>query len=145
MRRKKYTSKKSTPKRRGKRRMGAISGGMSTALFTILGGVAARFVTNALNSTTAIPDTYKQYVAAGAPLLAGYFLPKFVKNEMGKNLGLGMIAVGGLELVQATGALAGLPIIAGMHNMQMGLNPTTQNPRGTIAGMSTKTAAILAS
>ena len=98
-----------------------------------------------LNSTTAIPDSYKKYVAAGAPILAGYFLPKFVKSEIGKNLGTGMIAVGGLELVQASGALAGLPIIAGYCGTGMGMAPSLQNTRGVIAGMSTKQAGILAS
>ena len=145
MRRRKHTTKKTHTKRRKSRGMGAISGGMSTALFTILGGVAARFVTNALNSTSAIPATYKSYVAAGAPILAGYFLPKVIKSEMGKNLGTGMIAVGGLELVQATGALAGLPIVAGYCGTGMGLAPSIQNTRGVIAGMSTKQAGILAS
>jgi len=145
MRKKKHTTKKHHVKRRSKRSMGAISGGMSTALFTILGGVAARFVTNSLNSTTAIPDSYKKYVAAGAPILAGYFLPKFVKSEIGKNLGTGMIAVGGLELVQASGALAGLPIVAGYCGTGMGMAPSLQNTRGVIAGMSTKQAGILAS
>lgn len=143
MRRRKHTTKKTHTKRRSKRSMGAISGGMSSALFTILGGVAARFVTNSLNSSTALPAGSKSYIAAGAPMLVGYFLPKFMKNEIGKNLGTGMIAVGGLELVQATGALAGLPVISGHYGM--GMAPSTQNTRGVIAGMSTKQAGILAS
>jgi len=64
---------------------------------------------------------------------------------MGKALGTGMIAVGGLELVQSTGVLAGMsmPVIAG-YNRMMALAPSLQNSRGVIAGMDTRTAAILA-
>ena len=63
---------------------------------------------------------------------------------MGKALGTGMIAVGGLELVQSTGVLSGFPVIAGYKKSYMALAPTSQNTRGVIAGMDTRTAAILA-
>ena len=43
-----------------------------------------------------------------------------------------MIAVGGLGLVQSTGVLAGMPVIARRY---MGLMPSTNNPRGVVAGM----------
>jgi hypothetical protein len=66
---------------------------------------------------------------------------------MGKALGTGMIAVGGLELVQSTGVLAGMsgfPVIAGYGKRYMALAPSMQNTRGVIAGMDTRSAAILA-
>ena len=123
--------------------MGAIGkGGLTNALFTIVGGVAARFVSNTINGTS-LSASYKGYVAAAAPIAVGLFLPKFIKSDMGKALGTGMIAVGGLELVQTTGVLAGLPVIAG-YKQYMGIAPTTQNPRGVLAGMDTRAAAILA-
>ena len=52
-RRKKHTKKHTTHRRRSKR-MGAISmkGGLSSALFTIAGGVAARFVSHTINGTS---------------------------------------------------------------------------------------------
>jgi hypothetical protein len=43
-----------------------------------------------------------------------------------------MIAVGGLGLVQSTGVLSGMPVIARRY---MGLAPSTNNPRGVVAGM----------
>lgn len=128
--------------------MGAVgASGITNALFTIVGGVAARFVSNTINGTS-LDASYKGYVAAAAPIAVGLFLPKFLKNDMGKALGTGMIAVGGLELVQSTGVLKGIdgmemPMIAGYQNY-MALAPTNQNTRGVIAGMDTRTAAILA-
>ena len=144
-RRKKHTKKHTTHRRRSKR-MGAVSmkGGLSSALFTIVGGVAARFVSNTINGTS-LNDSYKKYVASVAPIAVGLFLPKFIKSDMGKALGNGMIAVGGLGLVQSTGVLSGLPVIAKRY---MGLAPSTNNPRGVVAGMDnygmdTRSAAVL--
>lgn len=145
-RRKKHTKKHTTHRRRSKR-MGVVSmkGGLSSALFTIVGGVAARFVSNTINGTS-LNDSYKKYVASVAPIAVGLFLPKFIKSDMGKALGNGMIAVGGLGLVQSTGVLSGMPSIARHY---MGLAPTTNNPRGVIAGMDnyggmdTRSAAVL--
>lgn len=147
-RRKKLTKKIS--RRRKSRKMGAVgASGITSALFTIVGGVAARFVSNTINGTN-LDASYKGYVAAAAPIAVGLFLPKFIKNDMGKALGTGMIAVGGLGLVQSTGVLKGIdgmddmmPVIAGYNNY-MALAPTTQNSRGVIAGMDARTAAILA-
>ena len=148
MARRKKTSKKRVTRRRSKR-MGAVSsmkGGLSSALFTIVGGVAARFVSNTINGTT-LNDSYKKYVASVAPIAVGLFLPKFIKSEIGKSLGAGMIAVGGLGLVQSTGVLSGMPVIARRY---MGLAPSTNNPRGVVAGMDemsygmdTRSAAVL--
>lgn len=139
------THKKKSVGRKRSRRMGAAKTGITSALFTIVGGVAARFVSNAINGMN-LDASYKGYVASAAPIAVGLFLPKFVKSEMGKSLGNGMIAVGGLGLVQSTGVLSGLPAIAKRY---MALAPTPQNSRGVIAGMDTRsgmdtrTAAVL--
>jgi len=146
MARRKKTTKKRTTRRRSKR-IGAvgIKGGLSSALFTIAGGVAARFVSNTINGTS-LSDSYKKYVASAVPIAVGLFLPKFIKSDIGKSLGNGMIAVGGLGLVQSTGVLSGMPMIAKRY---MGLGPSTSNPRGVIAGldnvsgMDTMSAAVL--
>lgn len=147
MARRKKHIKKTHSKRRKSRKMGAIGkGGITGALFTIVGGVAARFVSTTINGTS-LSESYKSYVAAAAPIALGLFLPKLIKSEIGKNLGTGMIAVGGLELVQSTGVLAGItdfPVISGYKKSYMALAPTVQNTRGVIAGMDTKSAAILA-
>jgi hypothetical protein len=144
MARRKKTVKKRTMGRRSKRRMGAVGSNITNALFTIAGGVAARFVSNTINGTS-LDESYKGYVAAAAPIAVGLFLPKFIKTPMGSALGAGMVAVGGLSLVQSTGVLSGMPVIARRY---MGLGPTTQNTRGVIAGMEnygmdTRQAAVL--
>jgi len=138
MARRKKHSKKTHSRRRSKR-MGAAGSTLTNALFTIAGGVAARFVSNTINGTS-LNDSYKKYVASVAPIAVGIFLPKFIKSEMGKALGTGMIAVGGLGLVQSTGVLSGMPMIAKRY---MGLAPSSQNSRGVIAGMDTRSAAVL--
>ena len=138
MARRKIHSKKTQSRRRSKR-MGAAGSTLTNALFTIAGGVAARFVSNTINGTT-LNDSYKKYVASVAPIAVGIFLPKFIKSDMGKALGTGMIAVGGLGLVQSTGVLSGMPVIAKRY---IGLAPSSQNSRGVIAGMDTRSAAVL--
>ena len=119
--------------------MGAVGSNLTSALFTIVGGVAARFVSNTINGTN-LNASYKGYVASAAPIAVGLFLPKFIKSEMGKALGNGMIAVGGLGLVQSAGVLSGMPVIARNY---MSLAPSQQNSRGVIAGMDTRAAAVL--
>lgn len=132
MARRKKTTKKRVTRRRSKR-MGAIDMKLdfASALYTIAGGVAARFVSNTINGTT-LNDSYKKYVASVAPIAVGLLLPTFVKSDIVKSVGNGMVAVGGLGLVQSTGVLSGMPVIARRY---MGLAPSTNNPRGVVAGM----------
>ena len=144
MARRKKTMKKRPMRRRSKKGMGAVGSNLTNALFTIVGGVAARFVSNTINGTS-LDASYKGYVAAAAPIAVGLFLPKFIKTPMGSALGAGMVAVGGLGLVQSTGVLSGMPVIARRY---MGLAPSLQNTRGVIAGMDiprmdTRAAAVL--
>ena len=138
MARRKKTTKKRIGRRRSKR-MGAVVSNLTSALFTIVGGVAAKFVSNTINGTN-LNASYKGYVASADPIVVGLFLPKFIKSEMGKALGNGMIAVGGLGLVQSAGVLSGMPVIARNY---MSLAPSQQNSRGVIAGMDTRAAAVL--
>jgi hypothetical protein len=138
MARRKKTTKKRIGRRRSKR-IGAVGSNLTSALFTIVGGVAAKFVSNTINGTN-LNASYKGYVASAAPIVVGLFLPKFIKSEMGKALGNGMIAVGGLGLVQSAGVLSGMPVIARNY---MSLAPSSQNSRGVIAGMDTRAAAVL--
>jgi len=142
-RRKKHTKKHATHRRRSKR-MSGVSSGITDALLAIGGGVAARFVSNTINGTS-LSDGYKKYLAAGAPIAVGLLLPRFIKNPMVHAIGAGMVTVGGLELVQSTGVLSGLPVIAKRY---MSLAPSTSNPRGVVAGMDgygmdTRSAAVL--
>jgi hypothetical protein len=135
--------KKHTSRRRRHHSMSGVKGMASNALAIIAGGVAGRFVGNFVGSTFASTSSYKGYIQAGVPIALGFLTPKLVKSEFGKGLGAGMIAVGGLSLFQTLGVVSGVPMIAGYGGKKVGLGPTNQNPRGSVAGLSTHQAAIL--
>lgn len=113
--------RKSTPKRRSsRRRMGAIGkAGMGTALYTIAGAIAAQAVTKYV-------PIGNDKIKAAIPFALGMFLPKLIKGSVGQGLGTGMVAVGGLKLIQSFGVLNGLgavdapgysvPSIAAVYN-----------------------------
>lgn len=95
---KKKKSRKSY--RRRSRRMGAIGGGgMITQAAGIIGGaIAGNLVQNKLlANVTAIPDAAKSAVVVAL----GVFFPRIVKGEIGKALGNGMIAAGGVQLAKS--------------------------------------------
>jgi hypothetical protein len=110
--------------------MGAAKGGIMSAVGVIAGAVAAQFVSKAIDK--ALPASYdaktKNLIDGAAPLVVGYFLPKFIKSDLGKNLGTGMIAVGGLKLIQSQA-----PKLAGMA----GMNYYANKPVAKIAGYQT--------
>ena len=108
MAKKKHHVKRHHTRRRG--RMGAVNPSLMNAAYAIAGGAVAQVLGNVLDTnlpaTTA--QTTKDYIKAGAPIVVGFFLPKLIKSEMGKMAGLGMMTVGGLKLIQATGVLHGI-------------------------------------
>jgi hypothetical protein len=91
--------KKSSYRRRS-RRLGAVGmGGQLTQALGIIGGaIAGNLVQNKLlANVTAIPDAAKSAVVVAA----GIFFPKVVKGDLGKALGNGMIAAGGVNLAKS--------------------------------------------
>jgi len=99
MARRKTTRKKTTRRRSSKRGMGAIN--VQSTLMTIggvLGGVA---IAGYLNKT--VLSTMNSKVQIGAPIGLGAVMPMLLKSELGKNLGLGMIAFGGSKLLASFG------------------------------------------
>ena len=137
MRRKSY-KKKSAPRRR--RRMSGIGAVGSTAMnvaYTIAGGVAAQLVATKLP----IKD---EKIKAAIPVAVGLFLPRFVKGDAIKSVANGMIAVGGIKLVQTFGVLNGIgavspnsdyqtPMIAAMYNREGLVDTSYMTP--SIAGL----------
>jgi hypothetical protein len=105
MARRKTTRKKTTRRRSSKRGMGAIN--VQSTLMTIggvLGGVA---IAGYLNKT--VLSNMNSKVQIGAPIGLGAVMPMLLKSELGKNLGLGMIAFGGSKLLSSFG-------VAGMED-----------------------------
>ena len=46
---------------------------------------------------------------AAVPVVVGIMLPKYLKGNVGAGIGAGMVAAGGLKLVQSFGILNGIP------------------------------------
>jgi len=103
--------KKQTKRRSTRRRMGATKGGLMSALYLVGGAAIAQGVTKLVDKAMAsstMSDMTKKAISGAAPIIAGYFTPKFIKGDVGMKLGAGMIAVGGLKLVQSAGVLSGI-------------------------------------
>jgi hypothetical protein len=98
--------KKSTTKRR-RSRVGAVpKGSIMASVGLIAGAVAGRLVAKKV-----LPNVDEKIKNVGV-VAVGFLLPKFMKSEMGKSIGNGMIAAGGLGL-----AASFLPAISGVDDM----------------------------
>ena len=108
-RKKRHHSSKKTSRRRRISGVGA-KGGIMAAVTTIAGAVAAQALGKiVIDPMTKTMDAKTQTLIDGAaPIAIGLLLPRFIKGDTGKNIGNGMIAVGGLKLIQSTGILAGI-------------------------------------
>lgn len=103
--------KKQVKRRSSRRRMGATKGGLMSALYLVGGAAIAQGVTKLVDkalASSSMSDMTKKAISGAAPIIAGYFTPKFIKGDVGMKLGAGMVAVGGLKLVQSAGVLSGI-------------------------------------
>lgn len=150
-RRKSHKKRHHTSRRRRHHKMAGIGGTLTSAAYIIGGAVIAQAVSGAVSKATAsssMSAMTKNLISGAVPVAAGIFTPKFIKGDVGAKLGAGMIALGGVKLVQAAGVLNGLGAIMNPYR-----NMPVQNiagyqgaAQGTyIAGVntSTKTSAIL--
>lgn len=99
--------KKRTVSRRraSRRRVGAIGKGFAMdALGLIAGAAAARVLTS---SPKILPNLDAKIKSAGVVAI-GAFFPSILKGDLGKSIGSGMIAAGGLGLLQATNVLGAM-------------------------------------
>ena len=103
MARKKTTRKKTTRRRSYKRGMGAIN--VQSTLMSIGGVMAGVAVAGYLSKS--VLSNLDSKVQMAIPIGLGVALPMVMKSELGKNLGLGMIAYGGSKVLSSFG-LAGL-------------------------------------
>ena len=136
MRRKSY-KKKSAPRRRRKLSgVGALGSTAMSVAYTIAGGVAAQLVTKYV-------PLANEKIKAAIPVALGLFLPKLVKGDVGQGLANGMIAVGGIKLIQSFGVLNGIgalsygdystPMIAATYNRDGLVDTSYMTP--SIAGL----------
>lgn len=97
--------KKSSTRRKSRRSVGAIGKGFfMDALGIVAGAAAARVLTS---SPKILPNLDARVKSAGV-IAVGAFFPKFMKGDLGKSIGQGMIAAGGLGLLQATNVLGAM-------------------------------------
>jgi hypothetical protein len=94
--------KKHTTRRRKRSGMGAVGTSATTILSVVAGAVAGKFIQSRLSSKV------NPKILAGGQIVAGIFLPKLVKNEFMKGVGVGMIANGGVTALGEFGVLAGI-------------------------------------
>jgi len=98
--------KRSAPsRRRSGRKMGAIGKGFfMDAAGLVVGAAAARVLTS---SGKILPNLDPKLKSAGV-IAIGAFFPKLLKGSFGKSIGDGMVAAGGLGLLQATNVLGAI-------------------------------------
>jgi len=136
MARRKRSTKKSSYRRRRMSGVGAMGSQITGALYTIAGAVAAGAVTKFL------PATMNDKLKAAVPVVVGIMLPKYLKGNIGQGIGAGMVATGGLKLVQSFGILNGIgggyagyqvPQVSGNYNNAGLMDTSYMTP--SIAGM----------
>jgi hypothetical protein len=86
---------------------------VTSAIYTIAGAVAAGAVAKFL------PATMNDKLKAAVPVVVGIMLPKYLKGNIGAGVGAGMVAAGGLKLVQSFGILNGIGAYAGYQVPQI--------------------------
>jgi hypothetical protein len=98
--------KKAAPRRRRSgRKMGALGKSfLMDAAGIVAGAVGARI----LKSSPKILPNLDPKIKSAAVVALGVFFPKLVKGSIGKSIGDGMIAAGGLGLLQATNVLGAI-------------------------------------
>jgi hypothetical protein len=135
-RRKRATKKRAIGRRRRMSGVGAMGSQITGALYTIAGAVAAGAVTKFL------PSTMNEKLKAAVPVVVGIMLPKYLKGDIGSGIGAGMVAAGGLKLVQSFGILNGIgggyagyqiPQVSGHYNNAGTMDNSYMTP--SIAGM----------
>ena len=83
---------------------GGIQGVLTQAVGLVGGAVAARILTNSSKILPQLDSKIKDAAVIGL----GLYFPKLVKGPIGASVGAGMVAMGGLALVQSTGAIGAI-------------------------------------
>ena len=91
-RKKQYKKKRSS---RRSKRMGAISGDLMNMVGLIAGAAAGRIV-----ATKLLPKIDSKIKNAGVIALGAFVFPKLIKGGLGSSIGAGMVAAGGLGVMQ---------------------------------------------
>jgi len=104
MTKRKHHSKKKHHTKRRRKMSGGIQGVLTQAVGLVGGAVAARILTNSSKILPQLDAKIKDVAVIGL----GLYFPKLVKGPIGASVGAGMVAMGGLALVQSTGAVGAI-------------------------------------
>jgi len=130
--------KRSAPSRRRRtgRKMGAIGKGFfMDAAGLVVGAAAARVLTS---SGKILPNLDPKIKSAGV-IAIGAFFPKLLKGSFGKSIGDGMVAAGGLGLLQATNVLGAMD-----EAMQIPVSVMAGDDLSVISGYSQDNLSVIA-
>lgn len=94
--------KKRTHRRKRHSAMSGVKGNVTFIATSVAGAVIGKFVQNKFS------DKVNPKILAGGQIALGLFLPKFIKSDIGKGLGTGMIVNGGVTMLQEFNVLSGL-------------------------------------
>lgn len=95
--------KKTAHRRRKRHSVGAVKGTAMSAIGIVAGAVIGRMVAKKV-----LPNVDERIKNAGVVAIGALLMPKVIKSDLGKALGNGMIAAGGVGLVGSF-----MPAIAG--------------------------------
>jgi hypothetical protein len=101
----------------------------------VIGAAAARVLTS---SPRILPNLDPKIKSAGV-LAIGSFFPKLMKGALGKSIGDGMIAAGGLGLLQATNVLGAID-----QAMEIPVSVMAGDDLSVIAGYSPDNLSVIA-
>jgi hypothetical protein len=100
MRRKKYTKKR----RSSRRRIGAIGKTDFTSIIGVVAGAAA----GSLVAQKLLPTMDERIKNAGVIAIGALLMPRVIKGSLGAGLGYGMIASGGIGLLKNFNVISGM-------------------------------------
>ena len=109
-RRKHHAKKRHHTKRRRHSAMHGIGGTLTSALYLVGGGVIAQYIGNVVSPMlpSSMSAGTKNIVNGAVPIVGGILTQKMIKGDVGAKLAAGMITVGGINLVKATGIISGV-------------------------------------
>ena len=120
--------------------MGA-TGGKGYGIMEAVGLVGGAAVARLLTTTSKIQflATLDPKIKNASVVAIGYFFPKLVKQPIGKAIGAGMIAAGGLGLLQSTGAIGQMDDM-----LELPINVMAGDDLSVIAGYSEDNMSVIA-
>ena len=130
--------KRSAPSRRRKssRKMGAIG---KSFIMDAAGLVAGAAIARVLTSSGKILPNIDAKLKSAAVVAIGAFFPKLVKGAIGQSIGSGMVAAGGLGLLQSTGVLGQID-----NAMQIPVSVMAGDDLSVISGYSEDNLSVIA-